>query len=170
MKRKGLLALTGCDPKRFEVLQARDQLPIVNLGRWTDYTLRDALAVRLTLDLIGGEGDEPDKLGGVPPAYAHKVVSNGLRYARDFETLGGLISGRVLLGGAIFQSHTEDLRFSRWFAGPVESLGPWLAEIGREENAAPVRIMLVNAGRAANEICLAAAELGIAGDPGREPL
>ncbi len=165
MRRKGLLALTGCDPKRFELLQARDQLPILNRGRWAEYDLTDALALRLTLDLIGGEGDGQDQLGGVPPSYAHKVIFNALGHARlHYETLGDLAVHRVFLGGVIFQCRhegDEGLRFSRWFAGPAEEIGNWIAETGREEDAAPVRMLLVDAGRAALQVIEAARELGI---------
>ena len=165
MRRKGLLAIVECDPKRFELLQARNQLPIPNRGRWVEYGLTDALAVRLTLDLIGGEGEGENQLGGVPPSYAHKVIYNALGHARErYETLGDLAAHRVFLGGVIFQSRhegDEGLRFSRWFAGPAEELGDWIAETGREDNANPVRVLLVDAGRAALQVIEAARELGI---------
>ncbi|WP_457646430.1 hypothetical protein [Profundibacter sp.] len=172
MKRKGLLALTGCDAKRFETLQRREQLPIVSGGRWTEYHLRDAFAVRLTLDLIGGESD---LLCGVPPSCAGKYVSNALCEARGkgYDTLGDLVVNRIFLGTVIFQSRHEadgGLRFTRWFAGPAERLGAWIAETGNEENAVPVRVLLADAGRVALHVIEQARELGICENAEGEPV
>ncbi len=172
MKRKGLLALAGCDAVRFEVLQARGQLPIQNCGRWSDYTLSDAFALRLTLDLIGDQAPGEEHLGGVPPSYAHKVIANAIATARArYRTLGDLMAGRALIGGVIFETSGEDpFRFSAWFAGPPEELPPWTIATGAKEGAEPVRFLLVNAARAARQIEMAAKELGIDERPEEAPL
>jgi hypothetical protein len=48
MKRKALLAITGCTPKAFETYSARDQLPFsISQGNWSDYTIEDAFALKL---------------------------------------------------------------------------------------------------------------------------
>lgn len=50
MKRQALLAITGCTAKAFEIWSARDLLPFaIPSGRWSDYTLDDALALALML-------------------------------------------------------------------------------------------------------------------------
>ncbi len=171
MRLAGLLHLAATDKKRFDNLRRHEQLPFHGgpanesaRKNWR-FTIRDAFALRMTLDLIGGEGDGESKLGGVPPSYAHKVIYNALGYARErYETLGDLVVHRVFLGGVIFKSRHEGddgRRFSRWFAGPAEELGDWIAETGRESNANPVRVLLVDAGRAALQVIEAARELDI---------
>jgi hypothetical protein len=48
MKRKALLAITGCTPKAFETYSARDQLPFsISRSNWSDYTIEDAFALKL---------------------------------------------------------------------------------------------------------------------------
>lgn len=174
MKRKGLLALTGCDMKRFEVLQAREQLPLLQSGRWSDYSLSDAVALRLTLDLIGDQANGEEEKPGVPPSYAHKVIYNAMSYARiRYRTIGNLLVADALIGGVIFESREpaeQGLRFSCWFAGPVSELGTWIAETGAKVNGVPVRFLLVNAARAANAVCMAAREIGIDEHPEEAPL
>ncbi len=172
MKRKGLLALVGCDENRFKALQRHEQLPIPYAGHYTDYTVRDALAVRLTLDLIGGESD---LLCGVPPSCAGKYVSNALCEARSngYETLGDLVANRIHVGTVIFQTRHEGddgQRYTRWFAGPIEKLGPWIVETGSEESAVPVRVLLADAGRAALHVIEAARELGVSDRAEDEPV
>ncbi len=171
MRLSGLLALASTDKIRFDNLRRHDQLPFYggSAGEATRthrrFTIGEAFALRLTLDLIGGEGEGDNQLGGVPPSYAHKVIFNALSHARlHYETLGDLVVHRAFLGVVIFQSRhegDEGLRFSRWFAGPAEELGDWIAETGREDNANPVRVLLVDAGRAALQVIEAARELGI---------
>lgn len=50
MKRKALLAITGCRPERFDTYLHRDNLPFaVSSGAWTDYTLENALELKLLM-------------------------------------------------------------------------------------------------------------------------
>jgi len=50
MKRKALLAITGCTPKSFETYSARDKLPFaIPSDRWSDYTIEDAFALKLLI-------------------------------------------------------------------------------------------------------------------------
>lgn len=51
MKRKALLAITGCSAKAFETFTARNINPVlVREDRWSDYGLEDAFALQLMLD------------------------------------------------------------------------------------------------------------------------
>jgi hypothetical protein len=48
MKRKPLLAITGCTAKAFETYSSRNFLPIaIGDARWSDYTLKDAFALKV---------------------------------------------------------------------------------------------------------------------------
>jgi hypothetical protein len=48
MKRKPLLAITGCTAKAFETYSSRNFLPIaIGDARWSDYTLEDAFALKV---------------------------------------------------------------------------------------------------------------------------
>lgn len=168
MRLAGLLALANADKQRFDNLRRWNQLPFDGgpsgaPGKHWRFSLSDAFALRAMLDLIGDHAPGEEHLGGVPPSYAHKVIANAIATARArYSTLGDLMAAGALIGGVIFETRGEDpFRFSAWFAGPPEELGPWLAETGAKENAVPVRLLLVNAARAAAQIALAAKELGI---------
>jgi hypothetical protein len=51
MKRQALLAITGCTAKAFEIWSSRDLLPFgIPSGRWSDYSMGDALALALMLE------------------------------------------------------------------------------------------------------------------------
>lgn len=55
MKRKALLAITGCTAKQFETFSARGFLPFaIEDARWSDYTLNHAFQLRMLLDGISG--------------------------------------------------------------------------------------------------------------------
>lgn len=50
MKRKALLAITGCTPKTFETYSARDKLPfMIPSERWSEYSIEDAFALKLLM-------------------------------------------------------------------------------------------------------------------------
>lgn len=55
MKRKALLAITGCTAKAFETYSARGFLPFgIQDARWSEYTLEDAFLLRLLMDAASG--------------------------------------------------------------------------------------------------------------------
>lgn len=50
MKRKALLAITGCSAKAFETYAARDKMPFsLSADRWSDYDLDHALALSVMM-------------------------------------------------------------------------------------------------------------------------
>jgi hypothetical protein len=170
MRLAGLLSLAGCDKPRFDALRRRDQLPFYGgpagenaRGNWR-FTVGQAFALRLLLDLIG-EGDEGP--GGVPPAFAVSVISNALGRAREagFRTLSDFLTGRVVLGAAIFEDHgpadAVRVRFARWIACQDGELAFEVAAWAARERARPVRVLIVNAARAAEDVIARARALGI---------
>lgn len=55
MKRKALLAITGCTPKTFETLSFRGFLPFaIEDYRWSDYTIDNAFQLKVLLDAAQG--------------------------------------------------------------------------------------------------------------------
>ncbi|RLL65269.1 hypothetical protein [Paenirhodobacter hankyongi] len=55
MKRKALLAVTGCTPKAFEMYSARGFLPfIIEERNWSDYTIGNAFQLQALLDAADG--------------------------------------------------------------------------------------------------------------------
>lgn len=170
MRLAGILGLADIDRGRFDVLRQRDQLPFYsgpqNEAARTHrrFTIAEAFALRLMLDLLA---DEAADLAGVPPSYAHRVIPNALARARDggFRTLGDFATGRVLIGAAILEergpAEADRLRFSRWIACRDDELGFEIAAIAAREKAAPVRLLIVNAARAAQDVIDRARALGI---------
>lgn len=158
MKRAAMLFCADADAPRYKVLKQRDQLPFPvdeQDGKWQDFTLDDAFRLRLMLDLVGGDGiakTEEDQLKGLPPAYAAKVVSNGL-FDCDVHPLDMSEDADIWLAVAIFEEASADqtkIRFSGWFAGALVDFPDWVsAEVAKSANLVPVRTCLVNAGRAA---------------------
>lgn len=50
MKRKALLAITGCTKQRFDTYLHREMIPFqVNSGSWTEYTIEDAFQLKLLI-------------------------------------------------------------------------------------------------------------------------
>jgi hypothetical protein len=170
MRLSGLLSLAGADKARFDALRRRDQLPFYggpegeNARAHWRFSAGQAFALRLLLDLIG-EGDEGP--GGVPPAFAVSVITNALGRAREagFRTLGDFVTERVVLGTAIFEDHgpadAERLRFSRWIACRDDELYLEVEAWATRERARPVRVLIVNAARAAEDVIARARALGI---------
>jgi hypothetical protein len=179
MRLGGLLAIADCSRGRLDSLRRRDQLPFYggpedeNARAHWRFTVGQAFALRLLLDLIG-ESDEG--LGGVPPAFAVPVISNALGRAREagFRTLGDFVTGRVLLGALILEEHgpadAERLRFARWIACRDDELGVEVAAWAARERARPVRVLVVNAARAAEDVIARARALGVADHAEDEPV
>ncbi len=85
MKRQALLMVTGCDLKRFEGYHFRKQLPFTPApspidgrtdpaNRRADYSMQDALSLRLMLDLV--------EAGGISIDAAKYAAGNALRHLR----------------------------------------------------------------------------------------
>lgn len=151
MRRKELLALTECDPKRFETLQQREQLPVLASGRWAEYSLDDAFRVRLLLDLIG---DQEANLPSVPPSDAVGIVHNCMgyfdRHPLELEAGADLWCGCIVVES--LENNLSVLRHTNWFAGELPHLSRYLTEKLADQSslqARPVRMILVNASRAA---------------------
>lgn len=147
MRLAGLLSLAATDKVRFDNYRRRHQLPFYGgpegeaARMQRRFTIGEAFALRLMLDLIGEEAD--GGLGGVPPQYAPRVIYNALARARDcgFLTLGDFATGRVLIGAAILEERgpatTDRLRFSRWIACRDDELGFEVAAYAVRENSVP---------------------------------
>jgi hypothetical protein len=167
--------------ERFKVLNQRDQLPHVagssfphsplgeeNVGKFANYSLSDAFAMRLMLDLIGGEGPKGEELVGIVPSYACKVVSNACMPHRNPSV--SFDNKNVWAGVAVFQGRAlndQPLRYTRWFLGDVSELPRWIAATSiREHDDLPIRVLIANASRAAAFVRARAEDLGLpeAGD------
>jgi len=175
MRLSGLLSLAATDKPRFEYFRRHDQLPFHG-GSENDaarthrrFTIGEAFALRLMLDLIGEDAEAG--LGGVPPLYAHRVIVNAMARAREagFRTLEDFAVAQLLIGAVILEERgtadTDRLRFSRWIACAAADLGPEVAAIAAREDAQPVRLLIVNAARAALDVIGRAQALGIADRP-----
>lgn len=168
MKRVALLYCTAIDVTRFNVLKQRQQMPFtVPVGdessRWADYSLHDAFALRLMLDLIGGEGGDGIQRVGVVPSFACGIVDNLLcRFERDpLTTMEPGLWGAVAIMEEPASPEGGALRYTDWFAGKLEDLPAWLAARSANSGAVPVRIFTVNVSRAAQFVRERAHELGL---------
>lgn len=171
MRLAGLLSLAATDKIRFGNLRQRNQLPFYggpeNEAARTHrrFTIGEAFALRLMLDLVGDEAG--GGLGGVTPAYAHRIIANALGHARanGLRTLNDFVSNRTLIGAAILEergpAETDRLCFSRWIACPDDRLASEVAALAAREGARPVRMLIVNAARAAQDVIDRARVLGI---------
>lgn len=169
MKRAGLLYCADVDAPRYKLLKQRDQLPFVTHeagdgDKWADFNMDECFRLRLALDLIGNDGSKEYQHPGVIPGYAVDIVRDGLS---KFE-VSPLVSlaPNCWVAVAIFEAQEmgEDdkpLRFSCWFGGPLDQLSNWIVEQSTREEAAPVRILMANASRAAAFVRRRAAELGL---------
>lgn len=171
MQQAGLLHLAATDRVRFDALRRNEQLPFYGgpenenqaVRARHRFTIGQAFALRLMLDLIGDEGN----MGGVPPSKACGIISNSLMSAREkgFLTLGDFVDGRALIGAAILEERGPDdaerLRFSRWVACTADDLAQEIAAIAAGEDARLVRLLLVNAARTAQDVIDRARAIGI---------
>ncbi|EEW24016.1 hypothetical protein [Rhodobacter ferrooxidans] len=175
MKRAAMLYCADIDAPRYKVLKQRDQLPFWTDGQseeggWSDFTLDDAFRLRLTLDMIGGEGTGDDQLGGLAPSYVPKVITNAMGYA-ERHPLNTIAQPDLWAGVVIFEHRPTKgtpYRFSSWYFGPISDFGDWLsAETAKAEGeyqglrASPVRTFLANASRAAAFVRRRAFEHGL---------
>lgn len=178
MKRSAMLYCADLEASRYKVLKQRKQLPYVgdddeedDPGGWADFTLNDAFRIRLALDLIGNDGlgkSEEDRLKGLPPGYAAKVVFNAMS-STDLHPLKMPADTDFWLAVVIFESLSKEdgaYRFSSWYAGPLTAFSDWIDdEVAKAEKDGwihvPVRTCMVNAVRAATFVRQRALELGL---------
>lgn len=166
MKRAAIAYCADVPPRRFDLLEQRQQLPFAtDKGRKT-YSLHEAFLLRLMLDLMGGEGDGEDQLGGLSPSYAGKMIANLIdRFPRSplqqIEPLDWWVA--VVIFEAEYEDHSE--RRSAWFAGEIQNLSSWMdresATFRNEGLDRPVRVFLANATRAAEFVRNRAEAMGL---------
>lgn len=158
MKRKGLVTLAGINDNTFDLWQKRGLLPFASEGgRWTDYTLTNALQVRLMADLA--------KVTDLRTASEIASAAGDLR-PHPFWATGD----DVYLCGTVYEYPGED--------GTIRETAAWGGRDG--DGITGGRIVLpdyravahlaVNASAAAREILTAALELGIPHDDGIPPI
>jgi len=167
MKRRDFLHCAGLDDPRFKVLNAREQIPAfaeVGTENLSDhlraevarYSLREAFATRLMLDLIGNDDDCP----AVGVRQAAKVISNALMtgYTHD-KKLSTIAASGAWAGVGVFKGNVDGVTFTRWIYGTPATLAAWLGDVETREDAAPLRILIANAARAAQFVIDRACEL-----------
>jgi hypothetical protein len=172
MRRGQFLHCAGVDVTRFKQFKQRDQLPFVISAVDAEYggagfTMDDAFRMRLMLDLLGGEGDETSRLGGLGPTYASKFVENAV-YLFPRHPLNQIEPLDWFLGVAVFDAPTPGVgseRYSESFACEASYISAWIADKTKpEEDGARqrlVRLFLVNASQAAEFVRDRALEIGI---------
>jgi len=163
MKLAALLSCTQMDRDRFNTLRRREQLPLVTGSadeadsRQSNYSLEDAFALRLFMDLIGqGENDLPS----ITPTAACKVVSNALIHLRNLQRphpLNMLALEEAWAGVIVFEEDcTNDageadlLRFTHWYAGTLAEVHTEIAKLidATGPGTRAVRVILASASRA----------------------
>jgi hypothetical protein len=152
MKRKGLLALTGVNETTFDLWNKRGLLPFSpGAGRWTDYTLDDALALRLMA-----------KLGKMTDLRTASEIAAAAIDLRP-HPFGWTADQDMFLCAAVLEYDGD--------SGPVRELSIWGGRAFEAVNgpaflATGYRLngwIVVNASQAAKEVWNEARELGIAG-------
>lgn len=167
MKRGPMLNCADVDVARYTVLNARDQTTFAmseeeGSNKHTNYGLRHAFELRLTVDLIGGEAQTGLAAIGIAPSFAARALSNALGRGRA-EGID-LAAPGTYAGVVVFETIEGDgsaLRFTRWFCQNIGMLDAWLAILEQKENATAVRVFLVNTARAAAFVRKRAEDLGL---------
>ena len=172
MRRGQFLHCSGSDLPRLKQFKQRGQLPFVISAVDAEYggagfTLEDAFRMRLMLDLLGGEGDETSRLGGLGPTYAASVVRSAMhKFPRH--PLNQIEPLDWFLGVAVFDAPAPGIgseRYSESFACEASYISTWIANKTKpEENGARqrlVRLFLVNASQAAEFVLARPLEIGI---------
>jgi hypothetical protein len=172
MRRGQFLHCAGVDVTRFKQFKQRDQLPFVISAVDAEYggagfTMDDAFRMRLMMDLLGGEGDETARLGGLGPTYAAKLVWNAL-YKFPRHPLNQIEPLDWFLGVAVFDAPAPGIRSERYsesFACEAAYISTWIAQkcAPSEDGAASklVRLFMVNVTQAAQFVQDRAKEIGI---------
>lgn len=166
MKRAAIAYCADVPPKRFDVLETREQLPFATDKGRKSYSLEDAWLLRLTLDLIGGEDEGNGPEGGLPPSYVAGVVVNAIANGRGqgFHHPLSYTGPDFWFGVAIFEAGQGDnlYRFSQPFFGEISGLSHWIHKIATPESGeTPVRVFVANASRAARFVRQRAHEMGL---------
>lgn len=166
MKRAALLYCAEIELHRFKTLRQRGQLPHLTdtvqeieapIAR---YTLEDAMILRLFLDLIGQEDDKPS----IGPSVAANLIGNAMGHLHTNHRHPLNADGKDLWIGVVVHhsEHTEELkRYTSWFGGTLDEVS---AAVEKQENNSKdnsVRIVLVNASRAARVVRQRASDLRI---------
>jgi hypothetical protein len=166
MKRAAIARCADVHPRRFDLLEQRQQLPFETDKGRKAYSLDEAFRLRLMLDLIGREGEGEDEHGGLPTSYACKVVANIMGCFRR-HPLKQIEPTEWWVGVVIFETESEKQtdRRSAWFVGEIENLSAWIKAEGSnmrtEGSDRPVRVFLANASRAAEFIRNRAEKMGL---------
>lgn len=161
MRRKGLLAVTGCNDSRFNSLSAREELPFVSAGTWREYSLENAFELRLMLNLVDGAGASLD--------MARYIVGNSVRdlQLRDFPHPLNFpqSSGDLWVGAAIVSSNDSiegGVRFHRiHFGGLLPDAIPTAESAKLWDGETIVGVVMANASEAAREVRKIALEIGL---------
>lgn len=180
MQRRQALFIANYGLAAFKSYQHRDQLPIVTgaidgtESRYADYSLDDAWRLRLHLDLIGNEPDS-GACGecGLSPSGAKAVVMNALMHCDAPLSIGDAYRAKVDIWLGVVVYHEtfgpDPLRFTEWFKGDLAGVNRQIAETlaAHEEDyprttLEPVRVMMVNASRAARFVVNRAREFHLA--------
>lgn len=172
MKRRAILYITECDPKRFETLLFRKQLPFVpaplplhveadaeQVKRRADYSVSNAFALRLVMDFAdqGGLSLEAALYAGRNAVRKLDLVANGADPARDV----------YIVHVAEFALEGEDGDPMQIFACHLDDLAAVLAE--KTDPAQVRRITLVNASATSRFVLGRAAEFGLFPDHDTRP-
>ena len=159
MKRKGLLAITGCGDKRFETFGTRDQLPFpATTGKWNDYTLEDAFRLRLmieTLDHAGGDIETALYLAGNGP---RKLPMHPLNYPSSEGEMW------VAAGKVTEPNNADDETHSRFtVAGRLQDISPKVRDIVKRdfEGSKVVALVCINVSAVADHVRQEALDFGL---------
>lgn len=176
MQRRQALFLAGYDSTSFNNYARRDQLPVIagstddNGSRYTNYSLDDAWRLRLHRDLIGNE-PQSGVCGecGVSPAGAKAIVGNALSHSDGPLAIGDAFHAPadIWIGVIVYQETygPDPIRFTEWFKGEMAGVNDQIANALTKHSAdyprstlEPVRIVTVNASRAARFVVQRARE------------
>lgn len=91
MKRKALLAITGCTPKSFETYSQRGRLPFaIPSDRWSEYTMTDALELKILMR--AAELTDLDNASKLARSALDKISPlNPFSYCGDEELFAALV-------------------------------------------------------------------------------
>lgn len=172
MRRNKLLEIADCEAERFNSMRRRDQLPFLRMvaptedgTKWGEFTLHEAFVLRLMLDLIdeGGVGIDPARAIIMTAVNPTNMPTHPLQAAADAPDIW---AAGVWLKD---DDETEPFRFHIFgVTGHFSELEAKMHDLrntycgGKE----PVRVVAVNASRAARFVWAKALERSVAIDVG----
>lgn len=167
MRRNKLLEISDCEAERFNSLRRRDQLPfqrmvapIEDASKWGEFTLHEAFALRLMLDLMdeGGVGIDPAR------AIIMTAVNPTNMPTHPFQADA---NSPDIWAAGVWLKEDDEAEPSRFHifgvTGPFSELEEKMHDVrntycrGKE----PVRVVAVNASRAARFVRDRALEHGL---------